>query len=659
MRLGVNPMGRGTRYAARICGLVLLTAASTSMAAPPAETSTATDGKVVADEVEPDPDIETIEVIAPAWKRSSTATLVEQEELQTQNTFVAYDALKFKTGLHSVQRMGLTGSGLSRLTLRGLGADGPAGLVVLVDGRPDATVSFAHPTPSAMNLANVASLEVIHGPSPVLYGSGLVGVVNIRSARPEDGLSGFIRGSFGQFDTVETLAQVAYGGDIGFVRVSGSYQETAGYLEELSARVLNLNVRAGLDLGDHWQVTVGGGINEDSFGVFGNFFVPGPFTDPRTEGLDLTQTAFDANLTGRYDDFTASLTFFLDHLNPRSQVLDPPEERADVMELGVRAKVEGKLWDSTVVTVGSDALYASANNSPVLPPFAGPMLSIPRDRLAADLWEVGAYLFVQHEFNEYLEAQGGVRLITHTAYSPRTAEELGLIWRITGLAESGPAIRVRYTRGYQSPTLQQLFGIFRAGVDGPANPNLGPERMHQAEVGLNWRDSWWSFDVVGFLQDGSGLISRPATPPPPPPDIENEVDFTNYGVESRLTLTPLSGLDFYLGFTHLELDLEDRFVRVPRTTADVAISYVLGTRRPDDLSLFVTGRYALGIKDVADGQVVDLDDYLVIDAHARYDVFDFFGVILSLDNITDANYQLAAGVPARPLMFSGGLILQL
>ena len=494
------------------------------------------------------PYLETVEVVAPQIERTSTVTLIDQELMHTQNHYVAYDVLKYHPGLHSVQRTGFVGSGLSRLTLRGLGADGPAGLVVLVDGRPDASVSFAHPTPSALHLANIRSIEVIHGPSPVLFGAGLAGVVNIVSARLSQGASGFFRQSFGRFDTSESSAALAYGNEQGYLRLSGSHRETDGYLPELAAEVKSLKFQSAYRLTDRWELAFTAGWNEDAFGVFGNFFVPGPFTDPRTEGLDLTQTTFDLTATGRYSNAVTSIMLWSDDLEPRSQVLDTGEERADVDELGIKAKTEWSFSERTTLTAGFDLLKAETANSPVLPPFGGPGLSIPRERVGESLREYGLYGFLTHELSSRLEVRGGLRIIHHSEYGTESAEELGLVWRLEGGAEAAvPVFRLRYTRGYQSPTLQQLFGVFRAGVQGPANPDLGPERLQQFEAGVTWGGPRWSFDLVAFRQKGKDLISRPLPPPPPPPDIQNSIDFSNSGLEARLRFNPVEGLTLHAG----------------------------------------------------------------------------------------------------------------
>lgn len=165
-----------------------------------------------------------------------TMTVIDKEEIEDKHSSVAYDVLETQPGLHVVRRLGMTGAGLSRLTIRGNGGVGPAGIQVYVDGRPDSSVSFTHPAPAALSLENTNRIEVSL-----------------------------------------TVARSA-----------------------------------------------------DKFDVFGSFFVPCPFTNPRTESLDLTQTVYDVTLNANFDNIQSSLKLYHDDLNPTIQILDGGEERAKV-----------------------------------------------------------------------------------------------------------------------------------------------------------------------------------------------------------------------------------------------------------------------------------------------------------------------------------------
>ena len=604
-------------------------------------------------------------------QRANTTTSLNREEIEAKRSAVAYDALDYQPGLNIVRRLGMTGAGLSRLSIRGNGSVGPAGIQVYVDGRPDATVSFAHPTPSAMGLAEAEYIEVIHGPSPVLHGSGKTGVVNIVTADPEPGLHSFLELSYGSFNTQENFARVSSAGDKGYVRLSVSDRGTDGDNPNSEVSVKSFNLKGKYKFNDTWDATFTAAQNEDHFEVFNEFFVPGPFTDPRTKNLDLTQTVFDLTFNADFGNAVSSLKFFHDDLDPKSQVLDGTEQRADVSEKGFRFKTTWAASKQTKVITGIDYLKAEADNSPVLPPFGTPKLTIPRARVSEELDEKAIYVFADHAVSDSVAVSGGLRHTNHSEAGDVQSGELGIVFT----PENGTTFRARATRGYQAPTLQQLFGVFRGGRKGPANPNLDHENIKQIEIGFNKAFPKGDIDLVVYKQKGDDLIGIPAvrkrpTPPPPglpPLEIQNDVSYSNHGIEAKLHYELTNNLKTMLGITIADFDQDtNRFLRVPEKTVDMGITYKHSIKKKDDLSVSLFGRYASGAVDVAvvpqfpltpNGPQVDLGNYFVADLKINYHVNDNLKVFFGIDNITDENYALVTGIPSTSLGAYAGISL--
>ena len=193
-----------------------------------------------------------VEVMAPPLQeqaeRTETVTILTAEEIEKKHAPVAYDALEMQPGLHHSRRLGFTASGQSRLIIRGLGSTPVAGFQVLTDGRPDITVTFGHPIPEFHGMENVERIEVIHGPSPVLYGYGNTGVVNIITKEPGPGLTAYVEASGGSFGTTEDFARVGYGWDKGFVSLSARGLRTDGYIPQTAGWLEAVNLRVGYRL---------------------------------------------------------------------------------------------------------------------------------------------------------------------------------------------------------------------------------------------------------------------------------------------------------------------------------------------------------------------------------------------------------------------------
>ncbi len=586
---------------------------------------------------------ESIDVVETQGTRTSTATVVSREEIETRRASVVYDALDKSPGLHLRSRLGATGAGLSRLTIRGNGAAGPAGLAVFVDGRPDSSVSFAHPAPSAHSLESVEQIEVIHGPSPVLHGAGKTGVINITTGRPGPGWSGSLRFSGGSHDTAESFLSAAYGWDGGYLRVGGAYRSTDGHNPASDARIANGNVRLGLALGERWELELGAGRTDDHFSVFGPFFVPGPFGNPGTEDIDLVQTVADVKLRGAFANVDTSIQLWYDDLDPTSQKLRPGVRRGEVSESGLRFKARLCEQRATSLIVGLDVLRAEAKNTPGVPPR--------RPEQDESLTEVGPYVFVDHRVSDRLRLRGGARLVDHSDYGSEPVAEAGLVYQLDdgGSPAESSSLRVRATRGYQSPTLQQLFGLFRGGRAGLANPELEPETLNQYEIGYHRRADRWELDVVAFLQDGSDLIQAVAG------KLRNSGEFSHPGFEGRLAVQASPRVRLDLGATLL--DLEDNILSVPDTTVDFGLTYRPAGLRARDGALTLLGRWADGFADRITPQapVVQLGSYFVADLKFRLRTWDDGYVFVEVDNLTDEEYQTVAGIPMPGLTGFAGL----
>ncbi len=578
--------------------------------------------------------LDTIVVTATPVQSTALVTRVTDEEMRQKHVSVGYDALEYLPGLHVTQRLALTGAGLTRLAIRGAGVTGPAGLTIYVDGRPDPTVSFAHPAPSAHNMAAMEVIEVIHGPSPVLHGSGNTGIVNYQSRVPGAGFSGRLIASGGSFGTTENFALAQYGGESGYLSVDATYRRSDGYLEGTDAWIAGGRVRAGYRIDEHWKARLSAGQNRDHFAIFGPFSVPGPFGNPGTTDLDLTQTVADLLVAGAYDRLDTSLQLWGDWQEPRSQVPPPGAEIADVVEYGSRFRLSALPWASGRLTVGADVLRAEARNQPALPPMA--------PEVDVSITEVGPYVFLEQALMPRVTINGGVRLTQHSEYGVEPAVEAGLrVWLGDANPEStlqGTLLRARLSRGFQSPTLQQLYGVFRGTVNGPPNPDLEPERVTQFEGGLLQRFRLGAVRVGAYVQDGQDQIA------PVMGELQNVGDFNHYGLEAGLQLRPVPELLLDVGFTSNHF--EEAVLLVPHSTLDFSVFYRPAILPGRDVSVSLYGRHASKTFDQgANGSRVRLNDYLVVNAKVQVEVVEDVRLFLEFDNLLDEAYETILSIP--------------
>lgn len=559
-------------------------------------------------------------------KLTSTVTVVGvEEQLKYQRPSAAYDALRMEPGLHMSRRLGASGSGQTRIMVRGLGSTPVAGIQVLTDGRPDITVTFEHPIPEFHTLEGAQRIEVIHGPSPVLYGYGNTGVVNIITAEPGPGVTGALQASGGTFGTGEVMARASYGSEKGYLRVSAKRLVTDGHIPNTAFRSYDVNAKASYKFDETWKISIAGGTGQ-SFAR-----VPLPFDVPSDISFDFTQPSGDVTLVGLFKDVSASLKLWVTSLDfmKREQVAEG-RRTSHAVERGAKLRANLTMVPQTLITVGADIHYAEARNTP-----AGGV------RSTGNVTDVGPYLFVERSLGN-ITLNGGLRATLQSEFGSEFSPDLGLI--VEPVPET--SLRARVTRGFRPPTIRQLYGVF----GGNPNSSLNPERLWQYELGINQSiDRHLNLDVVAFLQEGSNLIVNVG---PPPGQLENTDKFTHRGIEGKMSFHVSDDIRLRAGVTFL--DVGNNFDRgVPENAYDLGLTLTHGIVRPGDLAVAVASRYVTNYFALAGSPATKtpLPDFFVADAKVSYEVWKNQRAFIAVDNITDRDYRTFFGfrMPGRTI----------
>jgi iron complex outermembrane receptor protein len=139
----------------------------------------------------------------------------------------------------------------AQVSMRGFGENSFGRVVVLVDGR-----RLNNPDMSGINWLSIPSssidrIEIVDGPSGVLYGSGAVGgVINIITKEGASGLNADAALSYGSFNTMRAQASAGYGVDRAGFLVSADYYKTDGYRDRSANSDVNAVLNGFVDLTD-------------------------------------------------------------------------------------------------------------------------------------------------------------------------------------------------------------------------------------------------------------------------------------------------------------------------------------------------------------------------------------------------------------------------
>lgn len=125
-------------------------------------------------------------------------------------------------------------------------------------------------------------------------------------------------------------------------------------------------------------------------------------------------------------------------------------------------------------------------------------------------WSVGGEL--EYAFSRALVGEIGIGYDTvdylRTGDKPPIGDAQGWTGRIGAVFDAGNGWRLRAAAGrkIRAPTMRELFG--QALNRFLINPDLRPERIMTAELGIEWRGESASFYAIPFLQDLEGTIDQ-------------------------------------------------------------------------------------------------------------------------------------------------------
>lgn len=179
------------------------------------------------------------DIVVTAEKRSTAlsrtpvaVTALSGDQLQEQQVRSLADAQALVPGL----RVG-NNNGFAQITIRGIGTTSsvPGGEAPVAVNLNEVYVS--RPIAQLASIYDVSAIEALRGPQGTLYGrNATAGSVNITTTRPRNELSGYLRGTVGNYRAVNV--EGAIGGalvqDKVLIRFAGSYDRHEGYGRNLA-----------------------------------------------------------------------------------------------------------------------------------------------------------------------------------------------------------------------------------------------------------------------------------------------------------------------------------------------------------------------------------------------------------------------------------------
>lgn len=373
---------------------------------------------------------------------------------------------------------GVSGDAAGSVNIRGVG--GGNKVLFLIDGQPQWAGVFGHSLPDTYVTNDVQKVEVVSGPSSLLYGSGAMGgSVNLITRRAmHDGLEGSVRAMGGSYGTQKYGVKAGYRHGAWNAFAAASYESTDGNRSGMDYWLSNQYASLGYTFSRHWEVGANVMLTETKADNPGSVDLAMPIE----MWAKMFRTTTSLFIKNNYDISSGGVQAYynwgkhkiddgLKNGKPRDYLFNSKD-----YNIGVTAFQTVRPWDGNDLSVGVDFKHwgGEAWNSAKADGKESPIT----DR---HVNEIGAYAMMQQAFfNNRLSLNAGARIEHSSQFGNEWIPQAGFIYR----PWSATRMKFSYGKGFRSPNIRELY------MYAPRNPELMPESMDNFEVELRH----WFFD---------------------------------------------------------------------------------------------------------------------------------------------------------------------
>ena len=532
---------------------------------------------------------------------------------------------------------GVSGGSAGVVNIRGVGQGNK--VLFMIDGQPQWAGVFGHSLSDTYVANGVEKVEVVSGPSSLLYGSNAMGgsVNLITRHQKEDGVTGRARAMFGSYNTQKFALSSGIRKNKVSATLSAQLDRSDGNRAGSDFWLANEFMQLRYEPTVNWAT---GGTLEMTQSLANN---PGTLQDPlenmwtkifRGTGAVYLRNSYE-KAVGGMQAYVNWGTHKVDDGNAPDQAPTDYLFHSTDYNAGVTLYETFYPWRDNDLSAGFDFQHWGGHvwNTDKVDP------SIRSSESEHHVNEVAGYVMMQQGlFSNVLNLNAGVRLQHGSVYGNVWVPQAGFVLH----PGRNSQIKGSFSKGFRSPNIRELY------LYPPANPDLKPEYMLNYEV--SYRQFFAGGDVmIGgalYFIDGKNMIQTVRVDGRP--HNENTGSFINKGFE--LEGAWRINREWSVNANYAYLHTKSLILYAPKNKLSTELIYT-----PGKFSFTLDETSVWGMKNGAPDN--HSENYTLLNFRGAYTLDAKVPVTISvkLDNITNKKYEVIYGCPMPGTTIMGGL----
>lgn len=532
---------------------------------------------------------------------------------------------------------GVSGGAAGTVSIRGVGGGGK--VLFMIDGQPQWASIFGHALADTYTSDDVARVEVVRGPSSLLYGSNAMGgSVNIITKHAtQTGFNGTARMEWGSYGSQRYGLNLGYSDNKLNAYVSATYERSDGHRVNSQTWLASQFASLQYKFSPHWKA--GANVTMTETKPHNPGTTDDPLLDMWTKVVRGTAAVYVNNTYdvssgqlqlytnwGRHDvnDGYSAYGTATNNGVPRDYIFHSKD-----VNMGINAFQNVRPWQDNVTSIGVDFQHWGGRtwNS---------MNDGSPDQQGVDkhVNEVAGYVMMQQGlWQDRLSLNAGLRLQHSSQFGNVLVPQAGFIYHPI----STNTIKFSWSKGFRSPNLRELY------MYPPQNPDLKPEYMwnYEVEVRQSFLGGRLDAGMSLFFIDGKDMIQtvREKNPVTDGPMTNKNIgSFRNKGFELDGTYAINPQWSVTANYSYLWTT--DNVLYAPKNRLFGQVAY-----HPGNWQFSLESNNVWGLRDGGENK----ENYSLLNGRVAYDwrVAPKCGITIfcKVDNITATRYETIDGFP--------------